>query len=151
MINKMNYGYYIAIGFIAVLFLVFLLIIFIRLLKKRKRISGEIIEQSIDDKLPINLIVKKANFFAKDKKFSHAIIYLFYIFRIYCEENYKIKNARVIDHNELVKKLAGFSEISIFDLEKILKIYEKARFTKEENFLDEFIALKSFLTDFMLI
>lgn len=145
----MNYGYYIAIGFTATFFIVFLIIIIFRMLKRKQRTSGERIEQSIHKKHSVNILIKKANFYAENKKYSYAIIYLFYVFRIYCEDNYKIKKARFLDHNELIKKLVGFSEISIFELKKLLKIYEKARFTKEENTFEEFIKAKNLISNFM--
>jgi hypothetical protein len=141
----MSYGYYIAIGLIAALMIALLIVVIFRMLKRKQRTSGDKIEQSIDDNLSINALQKKANFFTKDKKYSHAIIYLFYVFRIFCEKNYSIKNARIIDHNELIKKLSGFSEISIFELGKFLKIYEKARFSKEENTYEDYIKMKSFI------
>ncbi|NHK29840.1 MAG: hypothetical protein FK730_00715 [Asgard group archaeon] len=145
----MNYGYYIAIGFVAAIMVVFLIIIIFRMVKRKQRISGEKIEQSIDDKLSSDFLLKRASFYANDKKYSHAIIYLFYVFKIYCEKKYNIKNAKSIDHNELIKKLAGFGEVSIFELKKILKIYEKARFSKDENTFEEFIKTRSFISNFM--
>jgi hypothetical protein len=119
------------------------------MIKRKQRTSGEKIEKSIDDSLSIHALLKKAYFFAKDKKYSHAIIYLFYVFKIFCEKKYNIKNARLIDQNELIRKLAGFSEISVFELKKLLKIYEKARYSNEENTYEDFIKMKNFVSNFI--
>ncbi|HUT81868.1 MAG TPA: hypothetical protein VMZ29_11750 [Candidatus Bathyarchaeia archaeon] len=144
-----NVVFYIIIGIVSTLFLGLFILLLFRFSKKRgTSFKGKIIESEIANNITEEVLFRKIACFFRQGKYQHAVIYLFYLFRIFCKENLVIRNAKTILYNNLKKAIVGAANISQLEFDKFLVIYEKARFTNEEITRADFIKIKTLFTKF---
>ncbi|MBN1329683.1 MAG: hypothetical protein JXA54_09435 [Candidatus Heimdallarchaeota archaeon] len=142
-------AFYIVIGIISALVLGIFVLLLYRLSKKSKTsFKGDRIEMEIVKNFTKDVLFRKIASFVRNGKYRHAVIYLFYSFRIFSKENLIIRNAETIYYKDLKNSITGFSNISKMDFEKFLVIYEKARFMSEEITQDDFFKMKELYTKF---
>ncbi len=140
-------AFYVLIGNISLLVIGLFILLIIKF-AKRKPLSfkGRIIENEIPDNITKDLLERKIAGFYREGKYQHAVIYLFYLLRLFCKENLVVRNAKMIHYKELKKALLGIVDFSQLEYDKFLGIYEKARFTKEAVTRDDFVRFKSIYT-----
>jgi len=138
-----NLWKYITGGVVGVLLLSLFIVLLGKYFKRRKdRNSGKLIEESIDKKLSEVILLKKVRGFVREEKYQHAIIYLFYAFRIFCKDKLAIRNAQIMEYQELAKTIAGTDNISIMDFEKFIAKYERAYIGEVNITRDEYMKFK---------
>ena len=111
------------------------ILIFLFLLKSYKRKSqnnGQAIEEAINPKISARSLKRLTLNAYREEKYQHAVIYLYYQFRIFCEEKLTIRRARNLPSKNLTSLVAGTPNISLIDVRKFSEIYDIARFSKKE-------------------
>ncbi|MFW9922369.1 MAG: hypothetical protein ACFFDW_03670 [Candidatus Thorarchaeota archaeon] len=91
----------------------------------------------INSQASYDIILKMINKAKQKQQYRAAVIYIFYYFRIFCQEELKIKNSRILEAEAIQNLTRGITTISQKDISKLNEIYKKARFTKEEISSDE--------------
>lgn len=105
--------------------------------KKTTKLEGEKIENGINHKASYETILRMINSAKQKEKFRAAVIFSFYYYRIFCQEELGIKNSRVLSPEEIQVQTRGITKISQKDVTKLNEIYRKARFTKEDITFDD--------------
>lgn len=110
----------------AVLLVLFSLLIYRFFLRRKRRVEGSEIEKKIDPKTSIPKIKKLIRKSIIEENYQKAIIYQFYLFRIYCQEKQGIRNARTLRIERLLGLIRGNPTINYQDALKASEIYKEA-------------------------
>ncbi|HUU79523.1 MAG TPA: hypothetical protein VMX55_14345 [candidate division Zixibacteria bacterium] len=124
---------YIPIGIFGLLLVALMFLIVYRFFdKKTENNKGKEIEESINPKITILKLEKLIRKSILQNQNQHTIIYYFYRFRMYCQEVLKIRNARIINSEKILKLLRGNPNISFQEVQRLSDLYVLARYKNEE-------------------
>ena len=136
---------YVILGILVASSLSAIILMLLKMLNKRRiRNDGRQIEESIDKKNPSQILLKKAISFGREEEFQHSVIYLFQIFRLLCETEFTIRNAKTIESDKLIMFLRG-TKFSQIKLRSMNEIYKKARYDNQIPTTEEYNKMKTFI------
>ena len=118
--------FYIPFGILGGALVILFSLLIYRFFSKRRRIDGSEIEKRIDPKTNVLKIKKLIRKSIIKEKYQHAIIYQFYLFRIFCQDKQGIRNARTLKVERLLELIRGNPIINYQDVLKAAEIYKEA-------------------------
>ncbi|RLI68445.1 MAG: hypothetical protein DRO63_02630, partial [Candidatus Gerdarchaeota archaeon] len=127
-----------------------LLYVLVKTLRKKKlRYLRAEVEENLNNQMPIETVLSRAEKFAREEKYAEAVIVLFYAFKLFCREELSITKALTVPSDELLRLLAGAPSLSLPNAKKMFALYEKARFTSQPLSWVEFQKVRSFVHEFL--
>ena len=146
-----NYIYILSGGF-GFLLLVLLFIVIYRYTKnKGSKNKGKEIEDSIDPNIKNVQLERRIRLAIRSSEYQEAIILSFYKFKLICSSKFSIRNARIMSPEELLNSLRGVPNLSLHEINILIKLYRKARFTNDLVNHDEYRKMTTIIKRLELI
>lgn len=135
-------------GIFGVLFIIFLGFFMYNLFKK-KMLEQELfeLENEISTFKSSKILLKKMRSAARHQNYRAGIIYGYSAFRIICQEQLAIRNARLLSPEKLTQYLAGTPNLSLQDVQALTKLYQQARENPQKVSQNDFKKAKQLLEE----